>query len=220
MKSTVFARVLGALTFVGAVFVATASQAAIIASGPGSGTCVMADSSPCVVTAITPHAAWQPNNPFGSGAVWVSYAPTGFGDAVFQPHDHFDPIFSITETIVVGVNNLLVDFTVWADDTVDVIVDGVLLFAANFSQSTCAGGVIGCEPGEGGHFAVVLTPGVHTITFVAYQIGTGTDTSSNPFGMIYAGTTTEIPEPGTLALLGVGALMIGFGARRSRRKNA
>jgi hypothetical protein len=54
---------------------------------------------------------------------------------------------------------------------------------------------------------------------VAFQVGTGTDTASNPLGVLYTGSsqdpTRSVPEPMTLTLLGLG--MTGFGLRRARR---
>lgn len=226
MKMRWISKALGALTFAVVAFGATASQAALFQSGAGAGTCVafaaaVGGAGPCVTVAITPHPLWEPNGTGGSTATWVSYADTGFGGSVFQPHNHFNPIFSITETFLVGVTDLKLDFTVWADDTVEVFVDGISIFPPNFTQGICAGGVIGCEPLEGGIFSVILSgAGAHTLTFVAYQIGTGTDTSSNPFGVIYAGSITEVPEPATVAILGLGALLVGGAARRRARRAA
>jgi hypothetical protein len=63
------------------------------------------------------------------------------------------------------------------------------------------------------------TGGLDTIRMVAFQVGTGTDTASNPLGVLYTGSyqdpTRSVPEPMTLTLLGLG--MAGFGLRRARR---
>jgi hypothetical protein len=214
-------------------FATTESQAAIFNSAAGNANCTKSalatgGAGACVTVAITPHAAWQPNNPGGSAAVWVSYGATGVGGGTFQPHTPVPVsglagtwIFMLTETFIVPAgDSLLLNFSVWGDDTVEVLLDGLTIFPPNFTQNICANGAIGCQPGEAGIFALLLTtPGVHSLSFLTYQIGTGTNTNDNPFGILYAGQATlVVPEPGTLALLGLGVLAVGGAAARSRRR--
>ena len=110
---------------------------------------------------------------------------------------------------------------VWADDSADVLLDGVYLYHAQFTQSICAGQAIGCRPGDLGVINTPLTAGNHTLAFVLYQVGTGTDTFSNPFGLLFTGTAPAdppigiliaTPEPSSIVLLGtlglIGAILL------------
>lgn len=176
---------------------------------------------PCTVTPVTAHPAWVPNGTGGLGAVWVSHDATGFGDAVFQPFGGMSPIFSLSHVIDAGVKTAKLAVTVWADDTAEVLLNGVSLFAPNFTQGTCAQGPIGCQPGEGKLFEVLLQPGLNTLTFVTFQTGTGLNTNANPFGLLYSGTTTEVPEPAAVLLVGLSLAGIGAaGALRRMRRAA
>jgi hypothetical protein len=96
--------------------------------------------------------------------------------------------------------------------------------AANRSQGICAVGNIGCEPHEFFQLSEVLNAGFYTLDFYVYQLGSGTNPSGNPFGLIYGGeihgdelTTTglPVPAPAGLALLLPGLAML-FGRRRFR----
>jgi hypothetical protein len=176
--------------------------------------------------AITPHSAWQANNPGGSGAVWISYANTGIGGSTLAPQagSAANPagtavIMTVTETFAAGIGATL-SMQIWADDTARVLIDGVALIAANFAQGTCAAGSIGCEPNEFGTIEYTFTTdGTHTLAFEVFQVGNGTNPNDNPFGLLYAGTlTAAVPEPGTLALFGAG--LAGMGLLRRRRHSA
>ena len=196
-----------------------------IVSAPGTA-CIYGSGSglagDCTTVAITPHAAWQTNDPSppGYGGVWVSYADTGIGGDTLAPTSS-DPIFTIVESFTIGSSGLL-DFWIWADDTADLYFNLAgesldLVFGANFSQATCANGQIGCQPDEYFNLAASLTAGTYDITMSVYQVGTGTTTGSNPFGVLYSGRVTAVPEPGTVALMGVGLMMLGVTALRRRR---
>ena len=206
-----------------------------IVSGGGTATCVLgpgtgaAPNTPCALQAITPHSLWQPNLPSiaGYGGVWVSYANTGVGGNTLAPQagSTLNPtgrasIMDVSETFNLS-NGGALDLYVWADDTADVFLDNVLQIAANFSQNVCANGSIGCEPGEYFHLNTLLGTGNHALTLRAYQTGSGTTPSSNPFGLLYSGNVTvntlsqnlSVPAPDALVLMLTG--LVGLLWRRS-----
>jgi hypothetical protein len=180
------------------------------AIGGGSGTTV----------ATAPHPAWQGNNPFGSAAVWISYADTGYGGGVLAPRngsatnlDGTHVIMTVTDSFAAGIGDSL-HLTVWADDTARVFIDGAQVFAPNFTQNICANGQIGCTPANGGVINYVFqTGGQHTLAFDVFQVGSGLNTTNNPFGLLFAGELTDppvgpaavVPEPSSWLLLLSGA---------------
>ena len=96
----------------------------------------------------------------------------------------------------------------WADDTADVLLDGSYLIHAVFTQNTCSGQAIGCRPKDVGKIVTPLSAGSHTLEFVLSQVGKGTDTTTNPFGLLYTGTApaAPVPEPASGLLFGVSAV--------------
>ena len=196
---------------------------AIFSSGAGDGvgtlTCV-SGAVPCpsaVVDITTPNPAWQPNNPGGTSAVWVSFdASHGTaGPNVAAPNADpgnetvtFNYAFSLT-----GPARL--SLSIWADDTARILVDSVQQIAGNGVQDTrCAAGAIGCEPAEGGSIVnLLLATGAHDIDFAVYQrvvngsIGT-------PFGLLFAGELTPVPEPASILLLGSALTAVGMASKR------
>ncbi|ARN75613.1 PEP-CTERM sorting domain-containing protein [Oceanicoccus sagamiensis] len=167
---------------------------------------------PCQLVEINAHNAWQPAV---GDAQWVSSVDSGAPGSVQVPNDAVNPFLTITETFTLsGSGNLT--FDIWADDTARVSLNGDVKFLENTSQSTCADGIIGCEPGENGSFDWDLAAGTHTVTFEIFQIGSG------PAGVMYNGNYTldtvnvnnPVPEPGSLALLALG--LAGLGMTRKK----
>jgi hypothetical protein len=205
---------------------ATGSFAAPVLSGDGTETCAyvspLLGSGPCTVQIVTAHPAWQPDT--NLQAKWISYGPTGYRDAgPVAPFDFVNPLIRITEVFNV-VNTMVLNIAVWADDTAEVFIDGVSVYAPNFSQNICANGPIGCEPNEAGFITHTLNAGLHTLDFEVYQIGTGMTTASNPFGILYFGSIdasgggSSVDEAGTLALLATSLGLVGIGALRRRKR--
>jgi hypothetical protein len=193
-----------------------AAQAAPILLNSQAG---LTTSTAALTVAITPHPLWQPNGPVNPGdpsdtsAIWISYKQSGFNEAEFQPFLGSTPVISVFHSFVSGAGNLLLN--VWADDTADVYLDGNLLIPAVFTQSTCSGQPIGCLPADVGVVNTPIAAGAHTLEFKMYQVGTGTNTSSNPFGLLYTGTApSAVPEPGALGLAGAGLVAIGVWRRK------
>ena len=231
------ARVL-TLALVAASMAGTAAAGPIV-SGDGeswtsmlSAVCEQVGSgSPCggVTVAVDPHPAWQDQGLTFPVASWVSYADTGYQGSVLAPHSGSGAnpagqtaIMELTESFI-GQAGSAVSVRFWADDTLAVYFNDVLMKSAIFSQGTCADQPIGCETNEYWDLNATSTGGVDILRLVAFQVGNGTDTSSNPFGVLYAGSFVEpptapvpVPEPVTLSMLAVG--LAGIGAKRLRRR--
>jgi len=215
---------IAAAAIVATAFAGAASADVInIDSGPGNEEqcTVFATEDPCTTIAIEAHPQWQEDGPGGSDAVWVSYADTGYRGADPTPDDSKEnPVFILVEEFEVGSDSVL-DFLIWADDTARVVLSGaggvIASIDPNFSQNICADGPIGCEEDEWGQLLADLSAGRYEITMEIFQVGTGETTTNNPFGVLYSGTVSSVPEPGTLALLGLGLIGMGV-ARRGRVK--
>lgn len=180
--------------------------------------------------ATTPHYAWQPNNAVNPGdptdhsAVWISYADTGYGGTHFQPRLATDPVVTVFDTFQSGAGFLTL--SIWADDTAAVRLDGVLLIPPVFTQRiACSGQPIGCRPEDRGNIITALSAGQHMLSFELYQVGTGTDTISNPFGLLFTGTApaptltvdSAAPEPATWGLFACGLSGLIWARRRKKQ---
>lgn len=193
------------LALLGIVFSGTAHATLIhINSQAGLAT----SAGPTTVT-INPHPLWQSNNPVNPGdsndtsAVWISHQDSGYQGSQFQPYQGMTLVMSVFHSFWSGAGNLILK--VWADDTAGVFLDGNQLFAPVFTQSTCSGQAIGCRPQDFALINTAITAGFHTLRFDTYQVGTGTNTTSNPFGLLYTGTApSAVPEPSTMAVAAAG----------------
>lgn len=189
------------------------------------------------VAAITSiPGVWQPNNPGGSNAVWVSFESGhgSDGNNVNVASGNVNPgnqTVQFTYTFSLATPGFLT-FSVWADDTAAVFLDGASLAAGNGVQDgACAAGAIGCESDEGQTFAnIALAAGSHAIDFAVYQrvvnIGgtavectgpgftTCTGDTGTPFGLLFAGDLTPVPEPASILLLGSALTAVGVASRR------
>ena len=188
-------KILKTLALSGAfLFSAVSAQAGILPliSGTTSFDCTLGASlggGSCTTEQVTPHPAWQPV-PLADGAVWISYDDTGYGDSVLTPRngsaenpDGTSVIMTLSKTFYIGAAGGLINLKVWTDDTASVfLTGGAINQAANFTQSTCANGPIGCQPNEAGNFQnIALGEGLYTLSISGYQVGDGTNTTTNPF---------------------------------------
>ncbi|MCC6587336.1 MAG: PEP-CTERM sorting domain-containing protein [Bryobacterales bacterium] len=197
------------LAMVAALLAAVSLEASVITfvSGDGVGE---GNSLTAANVVIIPDPSWQPAT---HGAQWVSYEDTG--DTGTRPPASPTAIASFFEFIDVPAP-LTGSLTAWADDTVDVYLNGVLLMpaAAPVAAPHCTVDVITCRPDGGATVSLTahLQPGVNTIRLDAYQYFNG------PFGVLYYGsiTATDTPEPGTWLLSGCGLLGLGALLRRRR----
>lgn len=205
-----------ALAFAMAGLASSSAMAGLIVSGDGDETCrvLSAGASSCTVQTISVHSKWQPNDPHGQGAAWISYADTGvLGSTLAVAPDDGDPATPDAENPLMKVREVLTGIAagdrlimdLWADDTAraELLYDNgadfpgffASLVEPNFTQDTCADGPPGCEPGELAHIKYTFTEGdLETLggrnvylDFTTFQVGTGTTNASNPFGLLYSG---------------------------------
>lgn len=199
---------------------APAALALPVVSGDGNEQCRMASGpAACSVQAISVHHHWQPNNPNGRGAQWISYADTGVAGSTFAqaPGGIVSNALMVVREVLVGVTagaRLVMDL--WADDTarVELRYDDGTSFAGgllrsilepNFTQDICAAGPTGCQPEDGARFEYTFSEedlaaanGADVfLYFTTFQVGTGTTNASNPFGLLYSGwlDLAEQPSP-------------------------
>ena len=212
---------------------ASSAMAAPIISGDGESwssvlntVCAppVASGAPCGGTTfvVDRHPLWKDATETIPQAQWVSYADTGYQGAVMAPQagtasnpTGHTPIMEIVETFK-GVAGSALSVRFWADDTLEVFFNGVQMKAPVFGQNTCADQAIGCQPLEFWDLTATTTGQPDTLRLVAYQVGTGPNTTENPFGVLYSGLYTPVPEPMTISLVAAG--LVGFGARRWRQR--
>ena len=190
-----------------------------------------ADATQCTAVAggsvaTNPHPLWEPNHPANPGqatdtsAVWISYADTGYLGSYFQAEKDTIPVFNWTEYFST-VGNATLYLKVWADDTARIILDGNVIKDPVFTQSICSGQPIGCQPNDFQYFNYSLAAGTHTLGIDTYQVGSGTDTGSNPMGLLFTGSVNgqvTVPEPTALLLTVLMASLVFAGTSILRKR--
>lgn len=205
-----------------AVFAFTTPSPAIsIDSGAGFTTCTSGLQA-CVAPAnVNNPLPWgQGNSPLGSTAVWVSYAATTNVDGG-GPLNSPD-ITPVNATVHffqdLGSTGGQLSLSIWADDTAGVNIDGgaYLVGPDPGPYPHCANGAgsVGCDVGEQGVLNIFLNPGSHFVQFDVFQRGG----DFTPFGLLYTGSLTPVPEPATILLLGSALTAAGVVSRRRWRK--
>lgn len=207
---------LGSVTAAPAIAIYSAGGA-----GDGYGTLTCASGTvtcgPGIAALTKIPSVWQPNNPNASNAVWVSFDAShgSTGPNVAAPNANpgnqtvtFNYSFTLATPGKLSLN-------IWADDTAQVFVDGISKILGNGVQdSFCAAGAIGCQPGENATISsLLLGTGAHEIEFAVYQrVVSGT--KGTPFGLLFAGDLTPVPEPASIVLLGSALTAVGMASKR------
>ena len=185
-------------------------------------------------------------SPFTTGGFWVSFADTGVVGNDGNPQTIFnDPVneiengtYTYTFSFTTGDTMAHMGMWVYADDTAEVFISGngivddgsmnpndttndgrvlISLPEATSTDAHCGPGAvggIGCQPGEQAFIEMFwLNPNTtYTIEIETIQL------SQRAFGLLFAGGLQNVPEPATMAILGLG--MLGMGAVRRRRRAA
>jgi len=188
-------------------------------------TCTTGTQACSTVFNVTGSLPWgQGNNPGLSSAVWVSYAANTNADPNGPANDNNPTADPGNQTVRffqdLGSTGGFLSLNIWADDTAGVGLDGGawLVNPNNGPYPHCADGAgsVGCDVGEQGVLNQLLDPGPHTLYFDVFQRGG----SGSPFGLLYAGELTPVPEPATILLLGSALTAAGVFSRRRLRKSS
>lgn len=212
------------VALLGSVTTAPAIAIYSAAGGDGFGTLTCVDGAVSCgvggIADINPRPGpWQANNPGGSNAVWVSFdashGTNGSGPAVASDGTPGNETVTFNYNFSIATAGFLT-FSVWADDTAQVILDGVSLILPNpIQDGACAAGAVGCEPGEAATFAnLALLAGTHNLDFLVHQRVLLSDETGTPFGLLFAGDLTPVPEPASILLLGSALTAVGMASKR------
>jgi hypothetical protein len=108
--------------------------------------------------------------------------------------------------------------SVLADDTTEVFLNGVLLIGDGGlgADTHCADGVPNCSTVDTITLSGISLSGTNTLTFVVQQAGDQAP-GKDPSGFDFNASLTQVPEPGSLMLLGTG-LVSSAGVLFRRRR--
>jgi len=184
------------------LFAMKAAQAMPIISGDGTETCSLPGGATCIVQAINSADVYDSASP----AVWISYANTGRPGTVTAPPGYVATFYEQFVAILGSTLNL----EAWADNWVEIFIDGASVFSTTEQEMFRSGNQAALSH-------IFVSGGTHTLAINGYQAGSWEVAPGNPFGIMYSGTLTQVPEPAALAMFGLGLTGIGCQRRTAGR---